>query len=163
MVYYQDPDKWDILWLDMAQRISLESKDRSTKVGCVIVSPDRRTFISSGWNGFPRGVDDNVDSRHERPEKHYWVIHAERNAIYNHARNGGPSLMGAVAYLNYFPTPCSNCLGSLQQVGIVEIRGTTQKFPGADKNKHYDLDNVTPDMFIETGIRQIALNYEYKV
>ncbi len=152
-------DKWDILWIDTAQRFSEESKDRSTKVGCVLVTPDRKTFISSGWNGFPRGINDDVDERHERPEKYMWVIHAERNSIYNHARDGGVGLIGAVAYMNYLPFPCSNCLGSFVQAGISLIIGPDIAFPGVGKGKEYDLDNITPQIFAETGIQYRAVDY----
>jgi dCMP deaminase len=156
----QAPDKWDILWIDFAERIAAESKDRSTKVGCVIVTPDRKNLITSGWNGFPRDVNDDVDARHERPEKYKWVIHAERNALYNHARHGGQPLLGAVAYLNFWPTPCSNCLGSLAQSGIHQIRGSNVQFTGVGSGDAYDVDDISAQIFAETGIAQVALDYD---
>ena len=44
--------KWDIRFLKLATHISDWSKDPSTKVGCVVVGPDRE-IRSTGFNGFP--------------------------------------------------------------------------------------------------------------
>jgi dCMP deaminase len=155
----QQADKWDILWIDSAERFSRESKDRSTKVGCVIVTPDRKTFITSGWNGFTRGVNDNIDSRHCRPEKYKWSIHAECNAIYNHARKGGPGLDGSIAYMNYIPFPCSNCLSALNQSGIKTIVGPPVEFPGVGKGEFYDIEDITSQIFDETEIEYLIVDY----
>src|SRR5678816_3286831 len=87
---------WDIRFLREAARIATWSKDRSTKVGCVIVGPSRE-IRSTGYNGFPRGVNDDVDERHARPMKYAYCEHAERNAIYNAARVGIP-LEGCTLY-----------------------------------------------------------------
>lgn len=108
---------WDKYFLDMAVFVSGKSKDKSTKVGCVFVGPDNE-ILSTGFNGFPRGVDDDRAERHERPEKYIWTEHAERNAIYNAARTG-TSLKGAKAYVTWYP--CIDCARGLAQVGVIEI------------------------------------------
>lgn len=156
-VVYRDTTKWDMLWIDQAQRYSEVSKDRSTKVGCVLVKGD--IPLSQGWNGFARGVDDDVDERHERPEKYKWVIHAELNAILNHARHGGPGLIGCVAYMNYRPGVCSHCVACLAQVGVTAIVGPTTPFPGVGRGKHYDVD-IAPIMAFETNIKIWAVDYD---
>ena len=56
------------------------SKDRSTKVGAVAID-DNYCLKGSGYNGFPRGTNDDLDSRHERPLKYRWTVHAEMNVI----------------------------------------------------------------------------------
>ena len=56
---------WDARFLAMVDVVSDWSKDRSTKVGCVIVD-ERHVVVAVGWNGFPRGVNDDADERHER-------------------------------------------------------------------------------------------------
>jgi dCMP deaminase len=94
------------------------SKDRSTKVGCVIVGVDNEV-LSVGYNGFPRGADDDTEARHERPEKYLWSEHSERNAIYNAARIG-VSLKGATAYVTPLEC-CIDCARGLVQVGIKRI------------------------------------------
>jgi dCMP deaminase len=78
---------WDEFWIGMCLWISKKSKDQSSKVGSVIVD-DRKVVISIGWNGFPRGVNDDIKERHQRPIKYKFFEHAERNAIYNAAANG---------------------------------------------------------------------------
>jgi dCMP deaminase len=108
---------WDTYFLQMAQLVSTKSKDRSTKVGCVIVGPDHEVR-TTGYNGFCRGIIDDVDSRHERPDKYLWTEHAERNAIYNAARNG-IQLAGCTAYVTLFP--CADCSRAMIQSGIRKI------------------------------------------
>jgi len=160
----RQPDKWDILWIDTAHRFAQQSKDRSVQVGCVIVSPDRTTLLSQGWNGFPRNADDCVDSRHERPEKYYWAIHAELNAILNHSRTGGPSLQGAIAYINCKPYPgvCSNCMAALHQVGIQSIVGPNRSFDGNSVQNHYNVTTVPESMMHEMNMVLTIVDYDLK-
>jgi len=108
---------WDEYFMDMARHVATRSKDRSRQVGCVIVDTDR-VVRATGYNGFPRGVDDNVEERHQRPAKYRWTEHAERNAIYNAARSG-VSTYGCVAYLPWYP--CMDCARALVQAGIAEV------------------------------------------
>lgn len=103
-------------FLTLARHVATASKDRSTKVGCVLVVED--SIASTGCNGFPRGIDDDNPTRHERPEKYYWAEHAERNAIYNAARIGTP-LKGCRAYVTMFP--CMDCARGLIQIGCTQI------------------------------------------
>lgn len=105
---------WDKRFIDLADHISSWSKDRSTKVGAVIVG-NNKEILSVGYNGFPRGVSDDIKERHERPLKYKWSEHAERNAIYNAARNGVRT-EGASMYLQWFP--CCDCARAVIQSGI---------------------------------------------
>lgn len=115
-------------FIDMAKLVASKSKDRSTKVGAVIVGPDDEVR-SVGYNGFPRGVDDEEDSRHERPKKYLFVAHAEANAIFNAARVGIPT-KGCTLYMNFYPCPCAECTKAIIQAGIVRIVGPNVPFPG---------------------------------
>jgi hypothetical protein len=83
----------------------------STRVGCVIVGTHKE-IRAIGYNGFPRGVDDDRDARHERPVKYKWTEHAERNAIYSSAR-AGISIDGCTMYLPWFP--CMDCARAIVQ------------------------------------------------
>jgi dCMP deaminase len=109
--------EWDRRFMGLARFIANWSKDRSTKVGCVIVNDDMQP-VAMGYNGFPRDVRDDVDSRHSRPAKYRWTEHAERNAIYNAARLG-MSLKGCTMYLPWFP--CMDCARAIVQSGIREL------------------------------------------
>lgn len=101
----------------MADLVASKSKDRSTQVGCIVVGPNHEVR-TTGYNGMCRGVDDDADERHERPEKYFWFEHAERNAIYNAARNG-IQLESCTAYVTM--VPCSDCTRGLIQSGIKRI------------------------------------------
>ena len=147
-----------LLWIDLAERVSKESKDRSTKVGCVIVSSDN-TILSTGWNGFPRGVNDDDDAKHERPAKYEWTEHAERNAVYNAAREG-TKIKNATAYLNWEPYPCVDCMRALVQAGIVRIVGPNRPFGGVGNGIAYDTANVTRQIINETGVEIVSLSYD---
>ena len=140
---------WDELFILQAALISQKSKDPSTKVGCVIVGDDN-AILSMGFNGFPRGINENEKDRWARPEKYHWIEHAERNAIYNAARNG-INLNGARAYLNWEPRPCADCTRALIQVGIKEIIGPDRKFAGKGAGKHYSIDH-SDVMLEEAGV-----------
>jgi dCMP deaminase len=101
----------------LAQFVGNWSKDRGTRVGCVIVGPDNEVR-AIGYNGFPRGVSDDEEERHSRPTKYLWTEHAERNAIY-HAALVGIALKGCRMYLPWFP--CMDCARAIVQSGISEI------------------------------------------
>ncbi|MCK1562804.1 CMP deaminase [Bradyrhizobium sp. 173] len=113
------PEVWDERFLSLAAQIGRWSKDRSAKAGCVIVGEDR-LVRSTGFNGFPRKINDDEPSRHERPAKYLWSEHAERNAIYNAARLG-ISTAGCICYVNWFP--CVDCARAVVQAGIVRLIG----------------------------------------
>ena len=109
--------EWNEYFMEMATLVASKSKDTSMKCGTVIVG-EGHTILATGYNGFPRGVDDTNGEHLERPEKYFWTEHSERNAIYNAARNG-IKLLGANAYINAHP--CVYCARALVQAGIKEI------------------------------------------
>ncbi len=108
---------WDRRFLELAKHIAEWSKDPSTKVGCVVVGEDRE-IRSTGFNGFPRGIEDRPDRLSDRDRKYPLICHAEENAIM-HAARIGVSLKGCVAYVTW--PPCSRCARSLIQSGVCEI------------------------------------------
>jgi len=78
---------WAEYFRKIAHTVKLKSKDQNTQIGAVIVGSNNE-IRSTGYNSFPRGIEDFHDERQERPEKYYWMEHAERNAIINAARIG---------------------------------------------------------------------------
>lgn len=136
---------WDQRWMDLASLVATWSKDRSRKTGAAIVD-DRNNLIVVGWNGFPRGLDDDAPDRHERPAKYLWTEHAERNAIYNAAANGHP-VRGARMYMPWFP--CADCARAIIQAGIAEVVCVEPDWN--DKNWGGDFA-VVRDMLTEAGI-----------
>lgn len=136
---------WDSYFIGLAKLVATRSKDRSTKVGCVIVGPDNE-IRSTGYNGFPRGVYDDAPERHERPAKYLWTEHAERNAIYNAAR-AGIALKGCRAYLAWFP--CMDCARAIVQSGIIELIANEPDLNDPKWGKEFD-DAL--QMFAEAGV-----------
>ena len=109
--------KWDLRFIGLAEHISTWSKDPSTTVGCVVVGEDRE-IRSTGFNGFPRGINDDDERLMDREKKYPLICHAEENAIM-HAARIGVSLKDSTAYVTW--PPCSRCARSLIQAGIREI------------------------------------------
>jgi len=108
--------KWDKRFLRLARFWANEcSKDPSTKVGAVIVSPDRSS-VHLGYNGFPRGVKDAEERYADRPTKYGMVVHAELNAILT-ARE---PLTGWTVYTWPLLT-CNECAKAVIQSGIVRV------------------------------------------
>ena len=108
---------WDSYFMNMAYLVAMRSKDQNTRTGAVIIGPDKE-IRATGYNSFPRGLNDNRQERQERPEKYFWFEHAEKNAIYNAARVGTP-LKDCIMYTNM--VPCMDCAKGIIQAGIVEV------------------------------------------
>ena len=101
----------DARYLALARHISGWSRDPSTKVGAVLVRPDR-TIASVGYNGFPRGVDDDPVRLADRAMRLALTVHAEVNAVLN-ARE---PIHGYTLYCTL--PPCVACAGVLLQGAI---------------------------------------------
>ena len=130
--------------MELAGSIASWSKDRSRGVGCVVVSEDKR-ILSTGYNGFPIGLDDNAEHRHERPGKYLYTEHAERNAIYS-AGLHGVSLKGGTLYSTLFP--CAGCARAIIQSGVKKL--VTRK-PHADSKWEIEFA-AAKEMLIETDV-----------
>ena len=108
-------DTWDQRFVHLAECVAQWSKDPSTKVGAVIVRPDK-TIASMGFNGFPRGTSDDVGLYEDRQEKYARIVHAELNAIL-FARE---RLDGYTIY-NWREPTCAACAGAVIQAGITRV------------------------------------------
>lgn len=110
--------KWDIRFMRLAQQISTWSKDPSSQIGAVIVNDEKR-ILATGYNGFPRGIEDSPERLNDREEKYPRIIHAEMNALMN-ALYSGVSVKGATLYVWGLPI-CSDCTKCVIQSGIQRI------------------------------------------
>ena len=146
-------DKWDHRFIELANHIANWSKDPSTKVGCVIVGEDRE-IRSTGFNGFPRGIDDDEERLNDRNLKYPLICHAEENAIM-HAARIGVSLKGSTAYVTW--PPCTRCARSLIQAGIVEV-----VYAGSDNIPERWVEDFTrsTNMMKEAGIKLRNVEFE---
>lgn len=120
-------DRWHNHFLDLALACAAISKDPSTKVGCVMVGPDRE-IRTTGFNGLPRGIEDSDERMNDRDLKLRLIVHGEQNAICNAARIG-VSLKGATLYLAatdstglvWGGAPCTRCTVHAIQAGIIKV------------------------------------------
>lgn len=101
----------------MAELAASKSKDRSTKVGAVIVGPDNE-IRATGFNGYPRGCIDDEEGLHDRAQRLARTCHAEANAIAAAARVG-TSTKGCRMYVTHWP--CADCSKLIIQAGICEV------------------------------------------
>lgn len=120
-----DRETWDEYFMGLAKKVASRSKDRSTKVGAIIVGPDKEVR-STGYNGFARGVDDEPEERHERDVKLILTPHAEPNAVYNAAMNG-TATKGCTMYVTLHP--CGGCAAAIINSGIKEVVLETMEVP----------------------------------
>lgn len=116
--------KWDRRFLDLAYEISKWSKDPSSKVGAVIVRPDK-TIAALGYNGFPRGMDDSPELYNDRNIKYARVVHGEINAILSSRE----PLKGYTLYTVPFFT-CDRCAVQVIQAGITHVVSPFCSDPG---------------------------------
>lgn len=138
---------WNLRFMDLAQQVSTWSKDPSKKIGAVVVGP-KRQILSTGYNGFPRGIEDTHDRLNDRDLKYKYVVHAEMNAIYN-ATYTGTSLDGASMYVYGLPI-CHECAKGIIQVGIKEVFINRKSL--LDKPNWYDSYLKSKEMFDDVGI-----------
>jgi dCMP deaminase len=145
MVSSRGNEWWDTWFLGMARYVSTASKDPSTKVGAVVVAPDRRV-VSVGFNGFARGCDDSPALYADRETKYRRVVHAERNALLF----AGRPVCGCTVYTTPFP-PCAPCAALLVQAGVARVVAPP---PSADLLGRWGDDlREAERMFREAGVQ----------
>ncbi len=134
-------NRWGEHFMAMARLAATMSKD-TTKVGAVLVGPDRETLVQA-FNGPPMGVADRPE-RFERPVKYFYASHAEANLVAFAARRG-IATKGCTVYVTHMP--CSACARLLIQAGITKVvvgDGTTH-MPDAEFE-------AAAEMFREAGV-----------
>lgn len=130
---------WHERFFALADLVGSWSKDPSTRVGAVIVRPDR-TIASVGYNGFPRGVADIYTTREDKLLR---TVHAEANAIIS-AREPLHGYTLIVTPLH----PCANCAALIIQSGIKYV--DYKMGPRATAwQEHFD---VMATMFDQAGV-----------
>lgn len=139
---------WMMRLMAMCELIATWSKDPSTKVGAVIVDKHKR-ILSTGYNGFPKGVEDTPDRYEDREIKYRMIRHAEANAV-SFAKE---SLEGATIASMFYP--CAQCAGAIIQAGIKQVI-TYQ--PTDDYMSRWSKEvEVASTMFNEAGVEVYLL------
>jgi dCMP deaminase len=139
---------WNQWFSQMADHVKIKSKDRSTQVGAVIVGEGHHV-LSVGYNGFPRGIDDDVPQRHERPLKYYMTSHAEENAILHAARHG-TKVLGADLYCTT-PFICAECAKAIIQAGIARTFAPDLRMEAKGDDWHRSCA-IGRNMLLEAGV-----------
>lgn len=147
---------WDAYFMTMAYLVSMKSKDPRTRVGAVIVGPDKE-IRTTGFNGFPRLIADKASRYHNREHKLMIINHAEENAILHCALNG-ISARGCTLYCPWLP--CNACTKLIIQAGIIEVVYHSD-FPG---NHHHQQGSwnksiaITQELLKEANIHMRAFS-----
>lgn len=116
MKYTIEEKRWHQRFMRLAREVSTWSKDPSTKVGCVLVK--NKKVISTGYNGFPKNISDDLNRLVDREQKYEITVHAEVNAVTTAALHG-VSTEGSTAYVTF--NPCSRCAAVLINAGIDSV------------------------------------------
>jgi dCMP deaminase len=140
-------DKWDRRFMDLCDHLADWSEDPSRRVGAVIIG-EGNSIISTGYNGLPRGVAMHPKKHFDRTDgrKYHWMEHAERNAIFNAARNGISTNLTKI-YCSLFP--CSDCARAIIQSGIGEL--ITRELPKGEI-RFAESMAISLDMLKESGV-----------
>lgn len=106
---------WDGYFMGKAEYAAKASRDPSTRCGAVIVRPDK-TVASEGFNGFPKGMNDDPALYADRAEKYDRVLHAEENALCFRRE----PVHGYTMFVHPF-LPCKHCALITIQSGIKRV------------------------------------------
>lgn len=140
-------DKWDRRFLRIAHEVMTWSKDPGTTVGCVLVKDKR--IIATGYNGFPANLSDSLPLYKNREYKLAITIHAEKNALFNAAKNGAHT-EGCSAYVT-FP-PCSQCAAALIQAGVKYVFCPDPRMAPERWQKSF---KTASDILTEAGVKTL--------
>lgn len=109
-------NKWTGRMMNVAREIASWSKDPEHKVGAVIMD-QYHYIVSSGFNGFPAGVEDKYDNLPNISRiKSKISIHAEANALLR----AGERARGCTLFVTPFG-PCISCASLIVQAGIANV------------------------------------------
>lgn len=143
---------WDVRFAHLAKLVSLWSKDPSTKVGSVLVRPDK-TVASVGFNGFPKGVPDKIEWYLDREIKYKIVKHAEENAMHFCLEK----IEGYTLYVYPLP-PCSTCAGDIIQRGVKRVVAIVppEQYQRIETDTTFSFE-FTKSMFASVGIEFVII------
>ncbi|MBL7980865.1 MAG: dCMP deaminase family protein [Flavobacteriales bacterium] len=107
-------DRYDSAYMRMASEWAKLSHCTRKKVGAIIVK--HGMIISDGYNGTPTGFPNDCEDAEGLT--HWYVLHAEANAILKVARSTN-NARGATLYLTH--SPCKECSKLILQAGIKRL------------------------------------------
>jgi dCMP deaminase len=114
MISTDKQTRYDKAYLRLALSWAQLSHCSRKKVGAIIVKDS--IIISDGYNGTPAGFDNSCEN--EEGNTHWYVLHAEANAILKVARSSN-NCKEATLYLTH--SPCKDCSKLVLQSGITRL------------------------------------------
>ena len=110
---------WQKYFIDLSYTVSQRSTCNRKKVGAVIINPETKTVLATGYNGsLPLAPHCDEAGCYIKNNHCIRTVHAETNAI-NQAAQNGTSLIKAHIYCT--TQPCWNCFKNIIQAGILHI------------------------------------------
>lgn len=106
--------RYDLAYLKMAAEWAKLSHCKRRQVGALLVKDGM--IISDGYNGSPTGFDNCCED--ENGDTHWYVLHAEANAILKVARSAHNS-SASTLYITL--SPCKECCKLVLQSGITRV------------------------------------------
>jgi dCMP deaminase len=106
--------RYDRAYMRMAAEWARLSHCERKQVGALIVKD--RMIIADGFNGAPSGFPNPCED--DQGDTHWYVLHAEANAITKLARSNNASV-GATLYITL--SPCRECAKLIHQAGITRV------------------------------------------
>ena len=103
--------RYDLAYMLMATEWAKLSHCSRKQVGALLVKDG--VIISDGYNGTPSGFPNCCEN--EQGETHWYVLHAEANAILKVAKSTNNAL-GSTLYITL--SPCKDCCKLILQAGI---------------------------------------------
>ncbi len=103
--------RYDLAYLRMATEWAKLSHCSRKQVGAPLVKDG--VIISDGYNGTPSGFPNCCEN--EQGETHWYVLHAEANAILKVAKSTN-NAFGSTLYITL--SPCKDCCKLILQAGI---------------------------------------------
>lgn len=141
--------KWHKRFMNIAKEVSTWSKD-FTQIGAIIVKDKR--ILSTGYNGFPKSLNDDKERIYNRELKLKFTIHAELNSLLN-ALEHGISVRDSTLYV-YGLRPCHECAKSIIQSGIKTVVYFNKASQSSSWSESCDL---AENMFKESGVNLIDI------
>ena len=106
--------RYDLAYLRMAKEWAKLSHCTRKQVGALLVK--NGVIIPDGYNGTPSGFPNTCEN--EIGETHWYVLHAEANAILKVAKSTN-NAQGSTLYITL--SPCKDCCKLILQSGITRM------------------------------------------
>lgn len=143
----------DIILYQQAMRSAINyavtSRDPSTQNSALLFDGNGQ-LLAHATNAFPNGVRANYKRWHTRPQKYFYVEHAERAVIYSAAMRGistrGLTMVAVWA-------SCADCARAIISSGIT----TLVRYQSPDHERWAESTEIGEQMLKEAGVAVITL------